>query len=492
MKKKILFSLLFIFAFIILININTEVSAFVFKGCNTVDYGYIYDTDFMGDINLYEYTFVNLDELNNCYQLVTSTIPFTLRVNSSDNSKYDIWFFSSEKQQISYAIYYIYFNENLDDVNINYKFLHGNVNLSVNKLNCGNSFSKLVYSNYILKNTDTNDIIFKKYENEITYLNFKYNDLVYSIYGFDFYLEDYIAVFKSGNYALVYTSETMPGYKYENYTHYMLDTGGYPKGYIFDFSTSELTPLNSITEPFGFDPEQLIYSNFDLNYYHDNQIEHIFERTGDKVGVPDGDIGEQATGNYIAAGSPSGNTYLDDYISDKLDEDEKNSNIVTNGFNGVYSKFGFVDGVKSNVNGMVDVITNTSEAPKFQININSKYYKGTLTIVDLSWYEPYKEYGDAVICTFIYLSFLWNVFCKLPDIIRGAGASTYVGDMDYEINQWADYGLLRSNSPSEISQRRNAMSSHIYQPKDVISYPHKRGQTYSQLRASKKIRKNWK
>lgn len=449
MKKKLLFILLFILAFIILININTEVSAFVFKGCNTVDYGYIYDTDFMGNITLYNYTFVYENSSDSSYWIMTSSLPLVVGRSSTD-SDYAYYFSSSSKQEISYARYKVNYKDTSNDsVDIEFSVLNKPSTVTTNSITFSSISGKIVYSNYALRDITTGDVVFGTQKNEINYLNFKYNDLVYSIYGIGFYLEDYVAVFKSGKYALVYTSQTMPGYKYENYTHYMLDTGGYPEGYIFDFSTSELTSLHSITEPFGFDPEQLIYSNFDLNYYHDNSIDKIFESTGDKVGVADGDIGDQATGNYVAAGSPSGNTYLDDYISDKLDEDEKSSNVITNGFNGVYSKFGFVDGVKSNVNGMIDVITNTSEAPKFQININSKYYKGTLTVVDLSWYDSYKEYGDAVICTFVYLSFLWHVFCRLPDIIKGAGASSYTSNMLGDIEAYRKTGFGRSRTPND-------------------------------------------
>lgn len=95
---------------------------------------------------------------------------------------------------------------------------------------------------------------------------------------------------------------------------------------------------------------------------------------------------------------------------------------------------------------MVDVITNTSKAPKFQLNVNSKYYKGTLTIVDLSWYAPYKEMGDNVICIFAYLGFLWRIFIRLPDIIKGAGASSEAGNMLSNITLYGQYGLGRSRS----------------------------------------------
>lgn len=95
---------------------------------------------------------------------------------------------------------------------------------------------------------------------------------------------------------------------------------------------------------------------------------------------------------------------------------------------------------------MVAVITDTESLPKYSINVNSKWYTGVLTIVDLSWYAPYKELGDNVICIFAYLAFLWNIFIRLPDIIQGAGASSYAGDMAGDIRAYNATGFGRSKS----------------------------------------------
>ena len=95
---------------------------------------------------------------------------------------------------------------------------------------------------------------------------------------------------------------------------------------------------------------------------------------------------------------------------------------------------------------MVDVITDTESSPKYSIRVNSKWYSGLLTIVDLSWYAPYKELGDNVICIFAYLAFLWNIFIRLPDIIQGAGASSYAGDMAGDIRAYKFTGFGRSAS----------------------------------------------
>ena len=92
---------------------------------------------------------------------------------------------------------------------------------------------------------------------------------------------------------------------------------------------------------------------------------------------------------------------------------------------------------------MVDVITDTESSPKYSMNVNSKWYSGEVTIVDLSWYAPYKELGDNIICIFAYLAFLWNIFIRLPDIIQGAGASSYAGDMAGDIRAYKNTGFGR-------------------------------------------------
>lgn len=95
---------------------------------------------------------------------------------------------------------------------------------------------------------------------------------------------------------------------------------------------------------------------------------------------------------------------------------------------------------------MVDVITDTTNAPKLTMNVKSKYYTGNITVVDLSWYDQYREYGDTIICMFCYLSFLWNIFKRLPDIIQGAGASSYSLDMMNDIQAYKITGFGRSSN----------------------------------------------
>lgn len=145
-------------------------------------------------------------------------------------------------------------------------------------------------------------------------------------------------------------------------------------------------------------------------------------------------------------------------FSDKLDNvfkenDEKNNDNADNGSaiinentSTIKSKFSFVDNIKNNVNDMVDTITDNTRVPKFQVNVNSKWYTGTVTVVDFSWYDNYREFGDNVICIFCYLGFLWNIFKRLPDIIQGAGASSYSMDMINDIKTYKVTGFGRSSN----------------------------------------------
>ena len=90
--------------------------------------------------------------------------------------------------------------------------------------------------------------------------------------------------------------------------------------------------------------------------------------------------------------------------------------------NTVSSKFGFIDTIKNSINSLQTILSGLNSSPKLESsNIESKYYSGKLVIVDMSWYSPFKPYGDLVITGFVYLFFLWRIFVHVPNIIHGAG-----------------------------------------------------------------------
>jgi len=89
--------------------------------------------------------------------------------------------------------------------------------------------------------------------------------------------------------------------------------------------------------------------------------------------------------------------------------------------NSVKSKFAFADTIKSVINEIKNSFVNVNSIPTLSININSSYYTGELTILDLSWYSKFKTYGDVIITGFVYLFFIWRLFIHLPSIISGTG-----------------------------------------------------------------------
>lgn len=145
---------------------------------------------------------------------------------------------------------------------------------------------------------------------------------------------------------------------------------------------------------------------------------------------------------------------ISDWFKEKRNEDkveeEKQENqgteIINNNVSTIKNKFDFVNNVKQNVNDMADVITDETNTPKLSVNIKSKYWSGSINVVDLSWYAPYKDYGDSIICMFCYLSFLWNIFKRLPDIIQGAGAGSYSLDMAGDIQAYKVTGIGRTSN----------------------------------------------
>lgn len=92
--------------------------------------------------------------------------------------------------------------------------------------------------------------------------------------------------------------------------------------------------------------------------------------------------------------------------------------------NTVTSKFDFVDSIKQAILSLQNIINNIGNAPKLEIPVSSTKYTeaGTVTILDLNFYKPYKNYGDLVLTGFIYAMFLWRLFSRLPAVIRGYSA----------------------------------------------------------------------
>lgn len=97
---------------------------------------------------------------------------------------------------------------------------------------------------------------------------------------------------------------------------------------------------------------------------------------------------------------------------------------INNLINSVTSKFAFIDQIKLTISSLQDMFSDTTQLPKMSIPLpENKWFNGQVTLIDLSWYAPYKQYGDLIISAFIYVFFVWRVYIHLPDIISGTGGS---------------------------------------------------------------------
>ena len=129
--------------------------------------------------------------------------------------------------------------------------------------------------------------------------------------------------------------------------------------------------------------------------------------------------------------------------------------------NSVKDKFSFVDSVKLTINDMTSIITNEENAPIFYVNVfdNKWGVEGKVKVVDLSFYAPYKEYGDTIICCFVYAFFFWRVFINLSNIISGAGGAIDGSMMVSDIQAYHRFGFGRraSMSSRQIVGKRSDM-----------------------------------
>lgn len=91
------------------------------------------------------------------------------------------------------------------------------------------------------------------------------------------------------------------------------------------------------------------------------------------------------------------------------------------------SYFGFWTSVRDTADVFMNFLKNTdfTEPPKIEIDLSlaktSVNYGGKVYLIDLSWYEPYKESVDVILSSILWLVFIWNTYKNLPNIIAGIG-----------------------------------------------------------------------
>lgn len=135
--------------------------------------------------------------------------------------------------------------------------------------------------------------------------------------------------------------------------------------------------------------------------------------------------------NNVKTSITEGLESIADFIIDGIkeifvpDEDFLNEKV-----NSVKAKFAFIDNIKSVWASVTGIVEEGEEAvPRITIDFsnaeNTIYnYGGEMYILDMSWYSRYKPFVDGLIVGFAYLGFIFLVFKRLPEIIKGSGAIT--------------------------------------------------------------------
>ena len=75
--------------------------------------------------------------------------------------------------------------------------------------------------------------------------------------------------------------------------------------------------------------------------------------------------------------------------------------------------------------------------------MDNKWFSGSVNVIDLTWYAPYKQYGDVVICCFAYAFFFWRIFINLSNIISGAGGTVDTYSQSQDIEAYHRFGFGR-------------------------------------------------
>lgn len=136
-------------------------------------------------------------------------------------------------------------------------------------------------------------------------------------------------------------------------------------------------------------------------------------------------------GSSIASGLDTlGNFLLDGITFLFVPSDGFMENEVTE----LKERFSFADSIMNTVNsifGIMSVQTVSDVAPSLHFDMNIRGTVKRVEVLDLSWYAPYKSYGDSILSGIIILGFIWSTYTRLPNIVSGissnVGSITRIG-----------------------------------------------------------------
>lgn len=94
------------------------------------------------------------------------------------------------------------------------------------------------------------------------------------------------------------------------------------------------------------------------------------------------------------------------------------------------SRFAFIDSLAGYGEHILNFLQNASgkKAPSFTIDLSKKTgqfsWGSQVIVVDFAWYAPYKPIVDNVVAGIIWITWLWHMYKRLPEIIHGQGMTT--------------------------------------------------------------------
>ena len=123
--------------------------------------------------------------------------------------------------------------------------------------------------------------------------------------------------------------------------------------------------------------------------------------------------------------------------------------------NTVQSRFSFVESIKTAVNSLNDLLKSSGNAPVITVNVGKTKYTGEsiVKVIDMSWYKPFKPYGDLVVTGFAYALYIWHLFINLTGIIMGSPGTIWT--TGYTVNTFDD--RLSSGSNGRLSGGRKLL-----------------------------------
>jgi hypothetical protein len=113
--------------------------------------------------------------------------------------------------------------------------------------------------------------------------------------------------------------------------------------------------------------------------------------------------------------------------------------------NTIKSKFAFIDSIITSINSLKDIINNLGNAPAITLNLGATKYTSAMNIkvIDMSFYAPFKNYGDLIITGFFYVFYLWRLFVNISNILNGVPNLYDVSAQFTDIQAYSKFGFGR-------------------------------------------------